>query len=80
MLELLNRNLAELKAELAESRTRLLAARNQRIWPSLDDKVLVSWNGLMIDAMAQAGERAWRAAICRCCDASRQLYADANAP
>jgi uncharacterized protein len=43
----------ELKQELAESRTKLLAARDQRVRPGKDDKVLVSWNGLMIDALAR---------------------------
>jgi uncharacterized protein YyaL (SSP411 family) len=52
---LLNRDRADLERELAESRAQLLAVRNKRIWPGLDDKVLVAWNGLMIDAMAQAG-------------------------
>ena len=52
---LLSRDRAELERELAESRAQLLAVRNGRVWPALDDKVLVSWNGLMIDAMAQAG-------------------------
>jgi uncharacterized protein YyaL (SSP411 family) len=33
----------------------LLAARNQRIWPALDDKILASWNGLMIKGMSVAG-------------------------
>ena len=48
-------NLAELTEELAESRAKLLAARNQRIRPGRDDKVIVSWNGLAIDAFARAG-------------------------
>ena len=34
---------------------RLLARRQQRPQPATDDKVLVSWNGLMIGAMAMAG-------------------------
>jgi len=53
--QILHREPAELAAELAEGRVKLLAARSQRVWPGLDDKVLVSWNGLMIAAMAQAG-------------------------
>lgn len=34
---------------------KLLAVRNQRIWPGLDDKILASWNGLMIKGMSIAG-------------------------
>ena len=33
---------------------KLLWPREARVHPGLDDKVLVSWNGLMIDALAQA--------------------------
>ena len=36
-------------------RTRLLVAREGRVRPSLDDKVLSDWNGLFIAALAQAG-------------------------
>jgi uncharacterized protein len=36
-------------------RTRLLAAREQRVRPGLDDKRLTSWNALMICALADAG-------------------------
>jgi uncharacterized protein len=36
-------------------RTRLLAAREQRVRPALDDKRLTSWNALMISALADAG-------------------------
>lgn len=45
----------ELVAELAASRERLLAVRDRRVRPGKDDKVLVSWNALMIDAFARAG-------------------------
>ncbi len=53
--EQLGRDAAELEAELAADRSQLLESRQRRVRPGRDDKVLVSWNGLMIDAMAQAG-------------------------
>ena len=53
---------------LARCRAKLFAARSQRIAPGRDDKVLVSWNGLMIAAMSQAaailGEPRYAAAAC----------------
>jgi uncharacterized protein YyaL (SSP411 family) len=45
----------ELSRELASSRAKLLAVRDQRVRPGKDDKILVSWNALMIDALARAG-------------------------
>ena len=45
---------AELRVELAQSRARLLEVRDRRIRPGKDDKVLASWNGLMIHTMARA--------------------------
>ena len=52
---ILQRKPDELAAELAESREKLFAAREKRVRPGRDDKVIVAWNGLMIDAMARAG-------------------------
>jgi uncharacterized protein len=44
-----------LEARLDKARHELLAARAKRIRPGRDEKVLVSWNGLAIDALARAG-------------------------
>jgi uncharacterized protein YyaL (SSP411 family) len=39
---------------LDEGRKKLLAARDKRIWPGRDEKILTSWNGLMIRGLAIA--------------------------
>ena len=46
----------DLDARIAAARTKLYELRAQRIWPGLDDKVLTSWNGLMLAAFAEAGQ------------------------
>ena len=46
---------SEVDAAIASGRQKLHDARSKRIRPGLDDKVLASWNGLMIKAMAKAG-------------------------
>jgi hypothetical protein len=51
---------------LAAAKSKMLAARAKRVRPHLDDKVLASWNGLMLGAFARAsavlGDKKYRAA------------------
>ncbi|MCL6648126.1 MAG: thioredoxin domain-containing protein [Chloroflexi bacterium] len=44
----------DLQAVLARGRQRLLAAREQRVKPGRDEKVLTSWNGMLLRALAEA--------------------------
>ena len=54
---------AECERRLDSARAKLLAARVKRVWPGRDEKVLTSWNAMMVRAMARAarvfGEPAW---------------------
>ena len=48
---------------LASAKSKMLEVRSRRVRPHLDDKILASWNGLMLGAIARAsvvlGEPAW---------------------
>jgi uncharacterized protein YyaL (SSP411 family) len=44
---------------IARAKQKLYEARGQRVWPGLDDKILASWNGLMVRGIAEAA-RAFR--------------------
>ncbi len=52
---ILGRDAGQLEAMLADSRRKLFEVRQHRVRPGRDDKVLLSWNGLMIDSLARAG-------------------------
>lgn len=54
--ERLQMPLAELQLRLAEAKKKLLQARQQRTPLLRDEKILTSWNGLMIRAFARAGQ------------------------
>ena len=73
--------------ELVESiRKKLLEARQERVHPLLDDKILTDWNGLMIAALAKAGrilgeesyieeaERCWSFIAAELLSGDDQLY------
>tara|TARA_B100000700_G_C15060310_1_gene865347 strand:- start:704 stop:2803 length:2100 start_codon:yes stop_codon:yes gene_type:complete len=45
----------ELQTKLNKIKKTLLEERKKRIAPKIDDKILTSWNGLMLAALAEAG-------------------------
>ncbi len=47
--------LPDLDVFVAGVRADLYAARRKRVPPHLDDKIVLGWNGLVVDALAQAG-------------------------
>jgi uncharacterized protein YyaL (SSP411 family) len=69
---LLGRDEPELRRALDEDRARLLAARDLRVPPGKDTKVLTSWNGLMLAALADG---AWILGDERYVAAARQAAA-----
>ncbi len=62
----------ELVERIAQARTKMYAARNDRVPPLCDDKILTAWNALMISAMAECGrilaEPRYRLAAARAAD------------
>jgi uncharacterized protein YyaL (SSP411 family) len=54
------------------SKQKLYAVRKGRVWPGLDDKILASWNGLMVRAIAESARAFGN-------DAYRQLAVDGAA-
>jgi len=49
--------LARCRELLNTARSKLLAARDRRIRPGRDDKILTSWNALMVRGLARAGRQ-----------------------
>jgi uncharacterized protein YyaL (SSP411 family) len=56
LARMFHRDVEDLRQMVQDSRAKLFAAREQRVKPGLDDKVLTAWNGLTISAFAKAEE------------------------
>ncbi|MCB1647621.1 MAG: thioredoxin domain-containing protein, partial [Pseudomonadales bacterium] len=52
--EQVNRPVGELEAELEQVRQKLYEFREQRIHPLCDEKIILSWNSLIVTALAEA--------------------------
>ncbi len=61
----------------AEMRARLLAEREQRPQPLRDDKVVASWNGLAVAALAEGGRRLDRADLVAAASACARFLLEA---
>ena len=55
------RSLEQCQALLDEARAKLYARREERVRPGRDEKILTSWNALMVRGMARAGREFERA-------------------
>ncbi|MFC5731640.1 MULTISPECIES: thioredoxin domain-containing protein [Nocardioides] len=63
---------------LAEVRTRLLRAREERVRPARDDKVVAAWNGLAITGLVDAARRLRRPEYLHMARDAAQLLADTH--
>ena len=61
---------------LGRARARLMETRGRRVAPERDDKVLTSWNGLMIAAFAEAGAVLERDDYTRVADRAASFLSD----
>ena len=69
----LQMDVGELKTLLAESRQKLFEARENRIKPGLDDKILTSWNGIMIRGMAMGYQLTGKPEYLEACEKSAEF-------
>ncbi|MGO9264941.1 MAG: thioredoxin domain-containing protein [Candidatus Binataceae bacterium] len=70
-------------AMIADARARLFAAREPRVHPGRDDKILAAWNGMMIGAFAEGyralGDERYRTAAIRAADFAMTTLWDGHA-
>ena len=66
----------EMASKIREIREKLFAAREQRVKPGRDEKILVAWNAMMIGAFAEGYRALHERALSRCGGARRRFYHD----
>ncbi len=69
----LQMELEELETLLSEGRRKLFDAREKRIKPGLDDKILTSWNGLMLRGMAMGYQLTGKPEYLAACEKSAEF-------
>jgi hypothetical protein len=67
---------ADVAARLKRASAKLLAIRAKRVWPARDEKILVSWNALMIRGMAIAARALGRADFAAAAQRALQFIRD----
>ena len=63
----------ELEALLADGKQKLFDEREKRIKPGLDDKILTSWNGIMIRGMAMGYQLTGKPEYLEACEKSAEF-------
>ena len=63
----------ELETLLADGKQKLFAEREKRIKPGLDDKILTSWNGIMIRGMAMGYQLTGKPEYLSACEKSAEF-------
>ena len=66
-------DIEELEALLTEGKQKLFEAREKRIKPGLDDKILTSWNGIMIRGMAMGYQLTGKPEYLEACEKSAEF-------
>ena len=71
--EKLRMEVEELEALLADGKQKLFDEREKRIKPGLDDKILTSWNGIMIRGMAMGYQLTGKSEYLEACEKSAEF-------
>ena len=69
----LRMDVSELETLLADGKQKLFEAREKRIKPGLDDKILTSWNGIMIRGMAMGYQLTGKSEYLEACEKSAEF-------